>query len=74
MTIEDKKKLVCLLREYQKDLLKTEEKNKEVTKKYERWTQKYYVEYTSGIKSQYEHARVIANKLDKEVNDSITTF
>lgn len=74
MTDKDKRQLVVLLRRYQVELLDADESNKEAEKKYAKWTQEFYNHYKSGIKAQYDHARIIADRLDKEISEGISRY
>lgn len=65
MRIEEKRQLVVLLRKYQKELLEKDEANKSA-KIDKRWN-----DVQSGIKAQYDHARIIANKLDVDITNNI---
>lgn len=75
MTLSEKYELSKLLHMYQDEIYnkylhneceadKMRRENKEV----------WYGNYHHGLKSQYEHARIILTKLSKEINDEIKVF
>ena len=72
MKLEEKRELVRLLNLYQAELLKDNNNNiKEAAKPRENnWERPY----KTGVKAQYEHARIIATKLSVEIGKSIKTF
>ena len=65
MKIEDKKLLVRLLYRYMEELMTADSKNRKGGRA---------VSYGAGIKSQYEHARIIAQKLSAEVGKAIEVW
>lgn len=72
MTLEEKQDLSRLLRRYQEDLLEANNRNIELQAKYDAakdncWATSILLEMKSGLKSQYEHARLIINKIDVEI-------
>lgn len=72
MTLEEKQDLSRLLRRYQEDLLEANNRNIELQAKYDAakdncWATSILWEMKSGLKSQYEHARLIINKIDVEI-------
>lgn len=74
MQLAEKCELVRLLRLYQEDMLGENDAN--ITNQMacvaagkELWQAKY----TSGVKAQYEHARLIAKKLEIDIAKSIRT-
>lgn len=73
MTLEEKQDLSRLLRRYQEDLLEANNRNIELQAKYdaekdsELRKNAILWEMKSGLKSQYEHARLIINKIDVEI-------
>lgn len=82
MTVEEKQDLARLLRRYQEDLLELNNKNIELQAKYDKTTKgdgydwirngnAILFEMKSGLKSQYEHARLIINKIDVEIGREI---
>lgn len=71
MRTKDKQELVRLLHLYMDDILKANEYNIEEAKKHEhRWQGNY----KTGLKAQYEHARIIATKLSVEVGNEVKSF
>ena len=62
MTLQEKSELVRLLNLYQADLLNQNRKN------IENGRTEYFV---SGVKAQYEHARIISTKLSVELGKGI---
>ena len=73
MTLEEKQDLSRLLRRYQEDLLEENNRNIELQAKYDAakdncWATSILLEMKSGLKSQYEHARLIINKIDVEIS------
>lgn len=74
MTDKEKKNLICLLRKYQADLLEIEEQNEKAKQKYQKWTRDFDEHFQYGIKAQYNHARVIADKLDAEIGKKIKGY
>lgn len=58
MTLENKKKLVQLLHLYMADIMKRDTVAE----------RKRYLVLNVGIKSQFDHARIIANKLEREIS------
>lgn len=81
MTVEEKQDLARLLRRYQEDLLELNNKNIELQVKYDKTKGDGYdwirngnailFEMKSGLKAQYEHARLIINKIDVEIGREI---
>ena len=76
MTVEEKQDLVRLLRRYQEDMLELNNQNIELQAKYEAtkdncWATSILWEMKSGLKAQYEHARLIINKIDVEIGREI---
>lgn len=81
MTVEEKQDLARLLRRYQEDLLELNNKNIELQAKYDKTKGDGYdwirngnailFETKSGLKAQYEHARLIINKIDVEIGREI---
>ena len=74
MTLEEKQDLSRLLRRYQEDLLEANNSNIELQAKYDTadggdWATRHAIlwEMKSGLKAQYEHARLIINKIDVEI-------
>lgn len=68
MQLAEKQELVRLLNLYQADLLNNiREAAKHSEKKWEGT-------YKTGVKAQYEHARVIAAKLSVEIGKSVKSY
>lgn len=65
MTLQEKSELVRLLNLYQADLLNQNQKN------IENGRTEYFV---SGVKAQYEHARIISTKLSVELGKGIKSW
>ena len=61
MKIKEKQELVRLLHRYMEDIVADSEKNNRNN-------------YKSGLKTQYEHARIIATKLAVDVGKEIKTY
>jgi len=59
--IKEKQELVRLLHRYMEDIVADSEKNNRNN-------------YKSGLKTQYEHARIIATKLAVDVGKEIKTY
>lgn len=72
MTLNEKRQLLTLLTMYQVEQIDAyldniqEAENMKIQGK-----EKWEGNYTYGFKAQYEHARIIANKLSKEINDEL---
>ena len=66
MPMYEMRDLVKYLRKYQNDLLVLNADNKLMKK-----NDAYTCDLHTGIRSQYEHARLILRKLDKQVNEDI---
>lgn len=71
MTLLEKQQLVRLLNLYQADLLKLNEENIKEAKRHEK---RYMGTYHLGVKAQYEHARIIANKLSVEIGKEMKSY
>ena len=72
MQLADKQELVRLLNLYQADLLIDNDNNiREAAKHPEK---KWEGTYKTGVKAQYEHARVIAAKLSVEIGKSVKSY
>lgn len=71
MTMGEMREFVRLLRKYQDDLLVLDANNKLMKKNSEKSNGYYCYDPHIGIRSQYEHARLILRKLDKQVNEDI---
>ncbi len=71
MTLLEKQQLVRLLNLYQADLLKLNEEN---IKESARHAKRYEGTYHLGVKAQYEHARIIANKLSVEIGKEMKSY
>ncbi len=61
MTLENKKELVRLLHLYMADIMRKDAVNRREDKR--------NMGMHIGIKSQFDHARIIANKLERELSD-----
>lgn len=72
MTLKDKQELVRLLNLYQDDLIKDNDTNIREAAKYPE--KKWEGTYKTGVKAQYEHARVIAAKLSVEIGKSVKSY
>lgn len=73
MKLEEKKELVRLLNLYQAELLKDNDTNiREYAK--QPTGRKWECTYKTGVKAQYEHARIIATKLSVEIGKSIKCY
>lgn len=71
MTISEKQELVRLLNLYQVDLLMDNDNN--IREALSHSGKKWEGTYKTGVKAQYEHARVIAAKLSVEISKYIMT-
>ena len=71
MTVKDKQELVRLLHLYMADLVMD---NQENIKEAERHENRWEGSYKSGIKAQYEHARILATRLSVEVGKEIKSY
>lgn len=72
MQLAEKQELVRLLNLYQADLLMDNDHNiREAAKHSEK---KWEGNYKTGVKAQYEHARVIATKLSVEIGKAIKSY
>lgn len=67
MELKDKQELVRLLNLYQADLLEKNLANIK-SKKGDRSDFEY------GVKAQYDHARIIVNKLSVEISKDVVTY
>lgn len=70
MTFNEKMELVRLLNKYQDDCLKLQIENIKNLEKYDNCSWKV-PDYHYGIKSQYNHARIINAKLSNELSKEI---
>lgn len=72
MQLAEKQELVRLLNLCQADLLMDKDNNIRETAQYpeKRWEGTY----KTGVKAQYEHARVIAAKLSVEIGKSVKSY
>ena len=71
MTLKEKQDLVRLLHVYMDGLVAQNDQNlKERKKVVNRWEG----EYVHGLKTQYEHARILATKLSTEVGKEIKSY
>lgn len=72
MTIPEKQELVRLLNLYQVELLMDNDNN--IREALSHSGKKWEGTYTTGVKAQYEHARVIAAKLSVEIGKSVKSY
>ena len=72
MKAEDKQTLVKLLHLYMQDIVEANEDNIREAKKHK--DKKWEGVYKSGLKAQYEHARILATRLSLEVEKEIKSF
>lgn len=71
MKVKDKQELVRLLHLYMDDIVADNDNNIAEAKKHEnRWEG----QYKSGLKAQYEHARILATKLSVDVGKEIKSY
>ena len=71
MKIREKQELVRLLHLYMADIVADNENNIVEAKKHQnRWEGTY----KSGLKAQYEHARILATKLSVDVGKEIKSY
>lgn len=66
MTLENKKELVRLLHLYMADIMR-----QDAVKRREN---KYHMGMHIGIKSQFDHARIIVDKLTREISTDLFRF
>ena len=66
MKPEEKQELVRLLHLYMADLVVADRKNKEL--------KSFYIGGRYGVKTQYEHARIIASKIAVEINRDMRSY
>ncbi len=72
MKLSDKQELVRLLNLYQADLLMDNTCNILEAAKHK--DKKWEGKYKTGLKAQYEHARIIATKLSLELGKSVKSY
>ena len=72
MTLQEKSELVRLLNLYQADLLMDNDYN--IREAAQHSGKKGAGTYKTGVKAQYEHARVIAAKLSVEIGKSVKSY
>lgn len=72
MKSKEKQELVRLLHLYMADIIADNDSNIVKAKKHA--DSKWYGEYKSGLKAQYEHARIIATKLSVEIGKDIKSY
>lgn len=72
MTLQEKSELVRLLNLYQADLLTDNDNNIREAAKHsgKRWEGNY----KTGVKAQYEHARIISTKLSVQLGKGIKSW
>lgn len=74
MTVKDKQQLVRLLHLYMDEIVVQNEDNIYKAEKLEKGGGcKWSGDYVSGLKAQYEHARILATKLAVDVGKNIKT-
>ena len=74
MTIKDKQELVRLLHLYMDEIVAQNEDNiREANKQEKSGGCRWSGDYVSGLKAQYEHARILATKLAVAVGENIKT-
>ena len=66
MTLENKKELVRLLHLYMADIMRQDAVKRREDKR--------NMEMHIGIKSQFDHARIIVNKLEREISTNLFRF
>ena len=71
MTFDEKKELVRLLRMYQEEMLLADTANKMRTEAID--GNGSYIPFVQGVKAQYNHARLISQKLDFQISKQIKT-
>ena len=72
MKLAEKQELVRLLNLYQAELLMDNDNNIREADKHRK--EKWEGKYKTGVKAQYEHARIIATKLSVEIGKSVKTY
>lgn len=70
MLLSEKQELVRLLNLYQVELLMANDNNFRFKRNTDPIIQ---YKWTTGVKAQYEHARIISSKLAKEIQEHILT-
>ena len=74
MTIKDKQELVRLLHLYMDEIVAQNEDNiREANKQEKSGGCRWGGDYVSGLKAQYDHARILATKLAVTVGENIKT-
>ena len=73
MQLAEKQELVRLLNLYQADLL-MDNNNNNIREAAKHSGKKWEGTYKTGVKAQYEHARVIAAKLSVEIGKSVKSY
>lgn len=74
MQLAEKRELVRLLRVYQEEMLTENDANiNDAMACIAAGKELWQAEYTSGVKAQYEHARLIAKKLEIDIAKGIRT-
>ena len=66
MTLENKKELVRLLHLYMADIMRQDAVKRREDKR--------YIVTHIGIQSQFDHARIIANKLEREISTDLFRY
>lgn len=73
MNISEKQHLVALLHKYMDDLIATNDFNIKKAKNLGD-KKKWETEFQFGVKTQYEHARIIASKLSVEIGKELKSY
>ena len=73
MQLAEKQELVRLLNLYQAELLMDNDANIKKAKKYSQG-KKWEGAYKLGVKTQYEHARIISAKLSVEIGKEMKSY
>lgn len=71
MQLAEKQELVRLLGLYQNELLMENEENLKKKMKHKESPKEFVMDYSYGVKAQYEHARIIIKKLSVEIGKEI---
>lgn len=75
MQLEEKIELVRLLNLYQQEKIQESLQNKmNVMAEIEKGNSKWNADIVTGTKAQYNHARMIATKLQKQIADEIPSY
>lgn len=75
MTIKEKQELVRLLHIYKQEQFDLSRDNLDEVKRIkEEGRSSYEADIEFGVKAQYNHARIISNKLEKEIGTEINSY